>query len=249
MSVKVISQNVMCWEEPEIGTYEKRYPLLKNVLTGYGADVIGLQEVKPNCKEFLDAALPDFEHILVYRDEKSMEATPIYWNPARLTALESGHFWLSETPEVSSRGWDGKCVRIACWVLFEEKESERRFAFVNTHLDHRGETARQEGIRLVCSFIKEKFGDMPLVLTGDFNARPESPTIASADSLLIDARRAAKESDEGITFHGFGKNEGCIIDYIYLSRDVACERFEIIRETDGESVQSDHYGIMATIEL
>ncbi len=249
MSIKVMSQNVMCWEEPEIGTYERRYPLLQRALTAHGADVIGLQEVKPNCKEFLDKILPDFEHILIYRDEKSMEATPIYWNPKTLTALDRGHFWLSETPEVCSRGWDGKCVRIACWVLFEEKESGKRFAFVNTHLDHKGEEARQQGIRLVCDFIKSKFGDTPLVLTGDFNARPDSPTIATADTLLWDARRVAKESTSEPTFHGFHKQVNSIIDYIYLSPDIECSRFELIKETDGPSVQSDHYGIMATIEL
>lgn len=249
MSVKVMSQNAMCWEEAEVGTYARRDPLMKKALTEHGADVIGLQEVTPRWEEFLKTALPDFEHLLVYRSESSLEATPIYWNPKTLTALESGHFWLSETPEVPSLGWDARYPRIACWVLFEEKESGGRFAFVNTHLDHRGEQARQNGIRLVCDFIKEKFGDMPLILTGDFNARPDSPTIATADSLLKDARGAAKESDEGITFHGFHKKADCIIDYIYLSRDINCARFERIIETDGPAVQSDHYGIMATIEL
>ena len=250
MSIKVMSQNVMCWEQETVGTFAKRRPLLKKAVREHGADIIGLQEVTPTWKQYFDEDLADYEHILVYRSPESQEATPIYWNPKKVTAKDSGHFWLSETPDIPSLGWDARHIRITCWVLFEEIATGKCFAFVNTHLDHRGETARQKGIAQICSFIREKFGaDMPLILTGDFNATPDSAPITTADSLLPDARKAAAITTDDITYHGFKKQGGCIIDYIYLSQNITCRHFEIVKETDGPSIQSDHYGLLAGVSV
>lgn len=249
--LKVMSQNVMSWQYEEIGSFANRRPLMKKAFLEHGADIIGMQEMVPVLEEFFKEDLAGFEYINKYRKTDNLEGTPIYWNPEKVKKLDCGWFWLSETPEVESIGWDAKCYRITCWVLFEERATGKQFVFVNTHLDHRGETARQEGIKLICKFIKEKFSaDMPLILTGDFNARPDSPTIATANSLLCDARAKAADTTAARTFHGFGKAApDSVIDYIYVSDNIECEKFERIEERSGESLQSDHYGIMATIEL
>ena len=249
MAIKVMSQNAMCWEREDERMFSKRRPLMKKAVVGHGADIIGFQEVTPLWEEFFKEDLKGYDCILKYRGEKNLEGTPIYWKTDNLTAIDSGYFWLSETPNVESMGWDAKCLRILCWVLFETKDTKNRFAFVNTHLDHRGETARIEGIKLVCKFIDEKFGkDMPLILTGDFNALPDSETIKTARALLTDARDAAKiTTDEG-TFHSF-EGLDTTIDYVFLSNGLECESFEIVKETEGKSVQSDHYGVLAEINI
>lgn len=249
--LKVMSQNVMCWQHETIGDFAHRRPLMKKAFLNHGADIIGMQEMTPTLEEFFKEDVSGFEYINKYRKTDNLEGTPVFWNPKTVKSLDSGWFWLSQTPEKESLGWDARCYRITCWVLFEELATGKRFAFVNTHLDHRGETARQEGIKLICSFIKEKFGeDMPLILTGDFNALPDSPTLKTANALLCDTRSSAPITDPNGTFHGFGKADPpTIIDYIFASKNVTCHKYERVIEKDGESVQSDHYGIMATIDL
>lgn len=248
MSIKVMTQNVMSWQA-DGAEFENRRPLMKSAVIDSGADIIGFQEVTPVWKEYFDTDLSEYGSMLVYRSVNNLEGTPIYWKKDRLEVLDSGHFWLSETPDRESLGWDAKCIRIAMWILFKNTQTGNTFAFVNTHLDHRGETARIKGIAQVCDFISEKFGsDTPLILTGDFNAEPGTETIAKANSLLVDARRAAKNSSDKTTFHGF-KGLEADIDYIYLSKNVECESFEIIKKTDGRTFQSDHNGIVAEINL
>ena len=249
MSVRVMTQNAMCWEEKGVGEFSQRAPLIKRAILNNNVDVVGFQEVTPFWTECFQRDLEGFDNITVYRAESNKEGTPIYWNSEKLTALDKGHFWLSDTPDTESLGWDAKCYRIACWVLFEEKETGKKFAFINTHLDHRGEKARINGIQLVCDFIKEKFGsDMPLVLTGDFNARPDSDTLCKARSLLNDARDVAKVTTDEPTFHGF-KGLESIIDYIFISNNIKCNEFKVVKEKEGESFQSDHNGIVAEIEV
>lgn len=249
MSIKVMSQNVMCWEQEPDALFVNRRPLLKKAVLDSSADVVGFQEVKPNFTEYFAEDLEGFEHYTVYRGENQLEGTPVYWNPEKVKKLECGHFWLSETPEKESLGWDARCLRIACWVLFESIDDGKQFVFVNTHLDHRGEEARINGIKLVCKFIKEKFGSMPLILTGDFNAEPTSPTIAAANELLTDARTACGISEFEPTYHGFEMKVNSVIDYIYLSTAVKCKGFTTVKKQDGVTIQSDHYGLVAEIEI
>jgi len=250
MSIKIISQNVMCWEKEEIGTFSVRRPLLKNIFCNYGADIIGMQEVTPVWEKYFDSDLKDFNKLLVYRGKKNKEAVPIFWKKDKLEALDYGHFWLSETPEVESFGWNAACLRITCWVLFKLKETGKIFAFVNTHLDHISEEARINGLRLIRSFIEKRFGkDTPLVLTGDFNALPDSETVKNANNLFSDARQVAKETTDEITFHGYSDSINQTIDYIYLSDNIQCEKFQILKEYDEGKPQSDHYGLLAEINL
>lgn len=248
MSVKVMSQNVMCWEIDPNALFVNRRPLIKQAVLESGADVVGFQEVRPNWTEWFKEDLAGFENYTVYRDEKKPEGTPVYWNPKRVTKLDCGHFWLSETPDQESLGWDAHCKRIACWVLFETVDSGEKFVFVNTHLDHRGAVAQKNGIRLICDFIKEKFSDLPLILTGDFNVRPDSETIAVANSLLTDARTSLGISEFEPTFHGYC-DAGVVIDYIYHSNNLKCTDFQMLKTQEDGTILSDHYGIYAELEF
>ena len=90
---------------------------------------------------------------------------------------------------------------------------------------------------------------MPLLLTGDFNAVPGTPTIDAADELLTDVRRASGSNNFENTYHGYGKNSGSCIDFIYINSQLGCSKFEVIKERDGEAIQSDHFGLRATIEF
>lgn len=250
MSIKIISQNVMCWEKENIGTYAIRRPLLKKVFRNYNADIIGMQEVTNVWEEYFDKDLKDFKKLLVYRGRKNKEAVPIFWKDDKLEALDHGHFWLSETPDTESFGWNAACLRITCWILFKIKENGKIFAFVNTHLDHISEEARINGLKLIRNFTEKHFGkDTPLVLTGDFNALPDSETVKNANKLFNDARKVAKETTDEITFHGYSDSTNQIIDYIYLSSDISCDKFQVIKEFDSGNPQSDHYGLLAEINI
>lgn len=249
MKLNVISQNVMCWQA-EHNSYEERRVLLQKVFNNHGADLIGIQEATPTWKKYFDEDLRDFDGILKYRGEESREAVPIYWRRDRFEKIDGGWFWLSETPDMESRGWGAACLRITTWACLEEKETGGRFAFVNTHLDHVSEEARVNGIKLIVSFIAERFGaDMPLILTGDFNTEPGSTTISITKELLSDTRDIADSANLGYTFNDIRNGEKMTIDYVFVSEQFKCSRMDIIDETVGKTRQSDHYAVIAELEL
>ena len=147
-----------------------------------------------------------------YRKDRAANAIRFYDVDILGTQEVLHNFWLSETPEVAgSKGWDGACERIASWAKLQDKVSGKEFFALNTHLDHVGVAARREGISLMLDKVNELSGNLPVVVTGDFNASPESDVIKhvtdpSNPEHLTDARQAsAIVYGPAWSFHDFGK--------------------------------------------
>ena len=104
-------------------------------------DVFGAQEVKIKQMESMREMLSDYGSIGVGRDDgkEAGEFCPVFYRRSRLKMLDGGTFWLSETPEKASRGWDGACNRVCTWGYFQDKVTKAKFYFLNTHIENRGE--------------------------------------------------------------------------------------------------------------
>ena len=103
-------------------------------------------------------------------------------------------FWLSETPEKPSMGWDAACFRTATWALMKDKKTGKKFYFVNTHLDHKGKEAQKNGLKLIVDRIAQINPDgYPMVLTGDFNITPDNKALTDLDAKMQSARKIAEK--------------------------------------------------------
>ena len=168
------------------------------------------------------------------------EFNAVLFRDGTFDLLDSGTFWLSEEPgRAGSKGWDGACERLATWVVLRRGSDGREFLFINTHLDHEGETARREGVALLRQRIDSLRGDRPVILTGDFNAEPDSPVIAHVgeDGFLRDARlTAAERSGPAWSFSDFGRipeAERPLLDYIFIGGGIRAVRCEVLPDTLG----------------
>ena len=175
----------------------------------------------------------------------------IFYNKKTVKMLKWGTFWLSETPDVPSFGWDAKCRRTATWALLKHKKSGKKFYFVNTHLDHVGWEARKKGLKLIVDRIDSINPEgYPMVLTGDFNMTPDRPEMEELNTLMQDTREIAPVTDHYATFHGWGKVDKDIIDYIYVKGWSKCISYETIRKAYADrKFISDHYPIKAVLEF
>ena len=166
----------MRYDNPEDGENNWRFRRERaaEVIVSHDIDVFGTQELLVNQLNDLKELLPGYAAVGVGREDgaEAGEFSAVFFKRDRFTPLESGTFWLSETPEVAgSRGWDGACERVATWVVLRDK-SGREFLFINTHLDHVGQVARDEGVSLLMKRIGSLRGERPVILTGDFNSEP-----------------------------------------------------------------------------
>ncbi len=212
--------------------------------------IFGVQEAMGMQLEYLAETCPDYASIGVGRDDGADkgEHMSIYYRKDAISLEDWGTYWLSETPEVPSKGWDAACRRTATWALMTHKASGHKFFYVNTHLDHRGKVARREGLKLLVERIAAMNPQgYPMILTGDFNVKPDDPSLVDLDKMMRSARVIAKESDTSGSYNGWGTSDQ-VIDYIYCSGFSSCESFKVLNAPyAGVPYISDHYPVMARL--
>ncbi len=247
--MKVMTYNILCWgaEGHEV---EKRRPLVKETVKKLDPDFFGVQEATPQWMTYLRANFDEYGSVGVGRDDGKDEGeySAVFFKKDKFELLDSGNFWLSETPDVPSKGWDAACIRICSWALLKDLKTGKKFVHLNTHLDHVGIEARKEGMKLI--FKKAESLSAPVVVTGDFNFEQGSDFYKELVSgKLRDSKFAAEESNDSVTYNGFGEEKPETIDFIMVSPDFEVKKYAVIDEKINNEYPSDHYPVVAEIEL
>ena len=251
MNIKTVSFNIRCCDDVDGHAISERAPRLNEILFKIKPDLIGFQECQLPWEPLIeDAYLKDYEMYLVHRAEKNPESTPILWRRDRFSCLEKGHFWLSDTPDVESRGWDElfNCYRICLWALLQDKESGEKFVFMNTHYGF-GDKGQCDSGDLIAARAKA-IGDYPIVLTGDFNMKPTDAGYGQITSYFTDSN-AVTSRDFRATFHGYApeKHLDEHIDYCFVNDKVMPVSYTMLDETFDGKYPSDHYGLLVELMI
>ena len=251
--LKVMSYNIrMGIGKDGTNAWEYRCPATIAMLNAQMPDVFGVQEAFDFQIAFIKEYCPIYKSAGVGRDDgkKKGEHMSIFWNKKKVKMLRWGTFWLSETPDVPSKGWDSRYPRTATWALMKDKKTGKKFYFVNTHLDHRGVEAQKNGLKLIVDRIQSiNPKGYPMVLTGDFNIKPDNTALVELDKRMVSTRKVAPKTDQHNTFNGWSNKEtDKIIDYIYISGFSACLEYQTVTEKYAERpFVSDHYPIFARL--
>lgn len=248
-NVRIMSFNVRS------GEYEPRFRIVPDLIGEYMPDSVGIQECTYNWYLTIKSFLPEYGFIGVGRDTgdlspKCGEISAVLYRKDKYKVVDSGTFWISETPEEVSFGWDAACRRVCTWAILENKETGEQFAHVNTHLDHKGPEARVNGSQMVKDFALEF--DMPTVLTGDFNFKKNTELYKGiVNGGLWDTQEKAKETMDGKTYHDYeGGEEGLPIDFIFTNEKITeILKYKIVRDQYNGKYSSDHYPIYADMKF
>ena len=253
-AARVMSFNVRCADDKE-GSVKNRSKIVTAIIEQYLPDSVGVQEATGKWMRILSENLGAYVAIGEHRDEDpESEFSAIFYLKDKFNLLDSGTIWLSDTPEVKYTKYEESgCTRIATWVVLENKETGEAFVHINTHLDHMSDNARVMQVKVLSNKIAElKEAGYPIVCTGDFNAQPTTTVYATVMESLIDSKAIATNSDDGLTAHGYGKNEDYSagpIDYVFVSENVEVDTYKIIRNTAKDMYPSDHYPVVADVRF
>ena len=227
-----------------------------SVIRFHQPDVVGLQEALVEQLRDLEISLPEYQWVGVGRDdgEQGGEFSAIMFRPDRLELKETDTFWLSETPDVpGSKSWDAAITRVVTWALFERRSDGQQFYHFNTHFDHIGEAARRQSAQLIVDSVTVRAGELPIVVTGDFNAQPDSEPYATVTASLVDARVASETPPHGPehTFSTFTATTEPThrIDYVFVTPGIRVLRFATLAEHWEGRHASDHFPVVADVVL
>ncbi len=253
-TVRIMSFNIRGADVNGVSASRRRMPALEEILRT-SPDSLGVQEATPGWMFWL-RMLPQYGIVGECRDGKWRgEACPVLYNREKYKLIDHDTFWLSETPDKVSFGWDAACRRTCTWALLENKQDGTRYAHVNTHFDHVGQTAVRESANMIMAFIREKFSGIPVVLTADLNAQPGSTGYRIMTETLSDARLTAPDCTDECrslyTYHD-GKPDGdelLILDYILYGEGVTAVSYRTVTEGVNGRFVSDHFPIYADVRL
>ncbi len=253
--LRVMTFNVR-YPNPDDGpnVWARRRAVFVQTIAAADPDLIGTQELFASQGADIVRALPGYAWF--GRDRRGGHADEhmgIFYRRDRLALIRHGDFWLSDTPSViGSMAWGATLPRMVNWGVFETRgRIKRRFVLFDTHFAHRDEddVARQRSATLLLEQTARIAGNLPIVLTGDLNATPDSQAYSRLAARLTDAWAAApvRQGPER-TFHDFTGVPDRRIDYIFV-RGFTPLRAEVRTDHDGKIFASDHFSVVADLQF
>jgi endonuclease/exonuclease/phosphatase family metal-dependent hydrolase len=235
-----------------------RSPIIAALIRFHDFDIFGTQEGYKNQLDDITDALPQYVYYGRGRDDgkDKGEHSAIFYKKDKFKLLDKGDFWLSQTPDKPSLGWDATCCnRICSWVYLQDKKTGKKFYFFNAHFDHQGVQAREESSKLILQKIKAIAGNAPALFTGDLNGSQSSDwykAIANSGLLKDTYFQVKYPYANNASFNGFGatkpgNNE--IIDHIFISNDFIAKKWGLLTDTYHGKYPSDHFPVMAEISF
>ena len=238
-----------------VNVWPNRKEKVKALIQFHEFDLFGTQEGLRNQLNDI-AELKEFAFIGAGRDDgkEAGEHSAIFYKKDRFKVVQSGNFWLSETPDKPGKGWDATCCnRICSWAKLNDLKAKKEFYFFSVHFDHQGVEARRQSGKLMVEKIKEIATNTPVILVGDFNSTPETEQIKIIQTLLSDARNVTAMPPYGPegTFNSF-KFDALMdkrIDYIFVSKHFDVLKYGVLTDANQQRYPSDHQPVVVKVVL
>jgi len=255
--LKVMTYNIrLSLESDKENSWDNRKEDALALMNYYHPDYFGVQEAVPQQMTDIKTSLKDYDYVGVGRDDgkNQGEYSAIFYDKTKLEVTKSGTFWLSETPEKPSKGWDAAYNRVCTYAFFKIKKTGKQFLAMNLHFDHVGDVARVNSAKLILEKIKElNPKNLPLTLTGDFNLTDDSEPIKIISKSLDNAFYHSKKPHYGPvgTFTAFDVNTipKERIDYIFVKGFDVLSNRTINDRRENLLYPSDHFPILAEIKF
>lgn len=256
--LKVMTYNIrLSLESDKENSWNNRKDDALALMSYYHPDYFGVQEAVPQQMTDIKTTLTDYDYVGVGRDDgkNQGEYSAIFYDKNKLEVIRSGTFWLSETPEKPSKGWDAAYNRVCTYAFFKIKKTGKQFLAMNLHFDHVGDVARVNSAKLILEKIKKlNPKNVPLTLTGDFNLTDDSEPIKiiskSLDNVFYHSKKKAHYGSKG-TFTGFDINTipQDRIDYIFVKGFEVLSNRTINDRRENLLYPSDHFPVLTEISF
>jgi endonuclease/exonuclease/phosphatase family metal-dependent hydrolase len=254
-TLRVMSFNVRYPAKSDgANVWENRRDLLVDTIRKQAPDIMGTQELFYEQGQYIVEKLPDMAWFgISRRGNREDEHMGVFYRKDSLELLNSGNFWLSETPDKpGSISWNMSLPRMVTWGEFRDKRTKRTFFFYNTHFAHRREDnpARVESAKLLADRLRKLPPAATVVLTGDFNTDAGSEPYGVLTKVLQDSYTAVSQPKGPTgTFHGFSGTPGkARIDWIFFRGQLKPVSVETITTSIDNRYPSDHFPLMTIFE-
>ena len=251
-AIRIMSFNVRCTGLGIIKRSTRNNEVIETIEKGM-PDSFGVQEATPTWMRYLKNQLKDsYDYVGGGRanGRNRGEYSAIFYLKDKYDVYDSGTFWLSETPEEPSVGWDASMKRICTWAILENKDTGAMYLHMNAHFDHKGTEAQKNSVDMILE-MAENYKYLPVVFTADMNINEgtEAYNTMASSNVLWDTKYVAPDTMDYLTFHDTkpAENEDRILDYVMINGLFGVTTYRVVPAgIDGKFV-SDHYPVYADL--
>ena len=236
-----------------VNSWDNRKQEIVSIIKNQKIDILGIQEGLPSQISYLSDQLDEYNMIGQGRDGgNNGEYSAIFYNNEKLSLNDSETFWLSNTPNIPSIGWDAALNRIATVGSFTMSKSNDKLIIYNSHFDHIGKIARENSVDVILKHIeKNNFLESPIVVMGDFNSEPNETPIKKLSKWLNDSFYEFPIEEAQGTFNGFDVKSKLRkrIDYIFTKNIQISNYTHIMDRLPNGLWPSDHLPIVISFSF
>ena len=248
----VLTQNIRYADDEGGNLVIQRAPRFNQLVQQYQPDIMCIQEDNRMWAPILEKFFSDrygfhgmYSGGPVANNGQGGNKQLIFYRSDRYELLESGGFWLSDTPEEASKLEDSKSIRSCTWVLLKDRLTEQTLFVCNTHLDTISNEVRLAQLEILYQQVGSYMEKYPTVFCGDFNARPDSGVYAEVTKTLRDPHVTGGDpTGMEYTYTNYGTDDDPRrLDYMFYSETLAAQSYRILTD-QYDGYISDHYGVM-----
>ena len=252
--IRVMSQNIRYADDGNGNDVSDRAPRFRQLVEKYDPDLIGTQESTKKWNSIYKDYFDD-KYYMVGCSRNGVSATTGEWGTvmvkkARFDILDSGNYWLTDTPNTPSKVAGSNFNRICTWVLLKDKYTGNTLVMANAHLDYADDSVKSQQVKYLLEGLSEYMDKYPVFLTGDFNATPGSAPYNMTIKEFSDSHDSANENRSDVNYtcgydydYNGGGTNGKIIDYCFHN-DKALALWYRILSDQFKGYVSDHHGVL-----
>jgi endonuclease/exonuclease/phosphatase family metal-dependent hydrolase len=252
--IKIMSFNVryVTTEADAANNWDNRKIAWISMINDQRPAIIGVQEAVYSSEwAFLKNQLAStYAGIGVGRDDgaSSGETMGILYKTSEISLINSGTFWLSDTPDYPSKSFTSGLHRSATWGIFQIKSSGQYFCYINTHLDLTASVRTSEMALIMKKFAEYNPNGYPQFFTADCNTTSDDAIFKDMKKTMKVARDEAPVTDYHTTYNGWGSGTGLLDNIFYTNTMTAIEYHTVLDTYNSVKYISDHYPIYAIIK-
>lgn len=251
--LRIMSFNIRCLNVGK-DSWQDRIGIVSQTFLNSEADSIGIQEGTPEWMAALKETVGEkYYYVGQGRDGADKgEYSAIFYLKDKYDVVDSGTFWLSETPDEISFGWGATTRRICTWAILLNKQTGEQYVHMNSHFDHLSSKARENSAKLIIERAKS-FTDMPIVFTADMNANEGSEAYNTMvnSNIFTDSKFQAPDTMDYLTYHDTKpqNNQDRVLDYVMANNMLRATTYRVVTDgIDGRYV-SDHFPVYADFTI
>ena len=256
-TVRIITYNIRYNDnKDDVNSWSNRKMHVCNLLRFHEPDIFGLQEAFYKQLTDVSLQLPRYDHVGVGQMDGRVlgEYAPIFYDSRKFQLKKQGWFWLSETPNIPSRGWEAASNHICTYVWLEDYDKRRSFWIFNTQLDQISLEAQANSVKLIMQKIDSlNTKNDPVILMGDFNMTPDTKPIERLENVFFDSRKVTQEAPYGPvgTHSGFNIDNDLKkrLDYFFVQGKIEVKKYGVLTDSYDHRYPSDHLPVLIEVEL